>query len=301
MAKRSKSTSQGEKQDSRNANAERLARDDSAHGPGAAGRRRTSAPTRTKATPGDRIRAGTSGFAYKEWVGPFYPEGTRSEDMLAWYAQQLPAVEINNTFYRMPKRNVVQAWAAQVGDEFRFAIKASRRITHQARLGNIDEPIEFLVKSVELLKHKLGAVLFQLPPNMRKDMARLDNLLTLWPRGLPAAIEFRHESWLDDEVRERLNRAGMAMVHADDEGAPEYQSTTEWHYLRLRGPRYDKRALTSWLNRAREGGLIFFKHEDAGAGPKLAVRCNDLVSTASDTITPARAPARPGRAPRRRA
>ncbi len=220
--------------------------------------------------------AGTSGFSYKEWKGRFYPEDLKDADMLAYYASRLRTVEINNTFYRMPKSSVVQHWAEVVPDDFRFVIKASRRITHQLRLNGIDEPLEYLQKAVSHLGDKLGAVLFQLPPFLRKDTDRLQNLLRLWPRELPAALEFRHESWFDTEVMDNLEAHGLALCLSEDGklAIPERIATADWLYLRLRQPGYSTRQLTAWARRARDSGadraFVFFKHEDAGAGPELA-------------------------------
>jgi len=222
------------------------------------------------------IRAGTSGYSYKGWVGPFYPSKTTPADMLAFYAGQLPTVEINNTFYRLPKSTVLEKWASQVSDGFRFSIKASRRITHLKRLKGVEEETGYLLRTLSSLGDHLGAVLFQLPPNLKCDLDRLDAFLDLLPDGTPAAIEFRHESWIDDPVLERLRAKNLPLVLVDDEGAdlPEMITTADWGYLRLRRPGYEDAELRAWADRVEQQewsrALVYFKHEDAGAGPKLA-------------------------------
>ena len=226
--------------------------------------------------------AGTSGYSYKEWKGRFYPEDIRAGDMLAFYASKLPAVEINNTFYRMPRRSVLATWRDAVPADFRFAIKASRRITHQSRLKDCEEAVDYLAAGLETLEHKLGCVLFQLPPYLRKDNERLDAFLSTWPKAFPVAMEFRHETWFDDEIAEILERHSAAICVSEDGELPmpEFTATADWVYLRLRKPNYDDAALGSWAERAAASGasrgFAFFKHEDEGAGPKLARRFLDL-------------------------
>ena len=227
---------------------------------------------------------GTSGFSYKEWKGVFYPEKQRDKDMLSYYATRLTAVEINNTFYRMPKRDVIRAWADQTPESFRFIIKASRRITHFKRLKDSEEQMGFLLANTAELGSKLGALLFQLPPNMRVDLPRLKQFVGLIPDGVPVSLEFRHESWFDDPVFECLRGKNVAICHADsaDTNMP-FAVTADWGYLRLRRPRYDKRALTKWVRACDESGwnhtFVMFKHEDEGAGPRLAMKFQDLTGT----------------------
>ena len=217
--------------------------------------------------------AGTSGYSYKEWKGVFYPETIAPAEMLAYYGKRLPAVEINNTFYRMPRTHVLENWRDAVPKEFRFVIKASRRLTHQSRL---DDDGAFLADRVGKLEDRLGCVLFQLPPYFRKNVERLDTFLAKWPRELPAALEFRHVSWFDEEVMDVLREHGTAICVSDDGkmALPEVLATTDWLYFRLRREAYDTSDLRQWLARADESGarhgFAFFKHEDAGAGPKLA-------------------------------
>jgi uncharacterized protein YecE (DUF72 family) len=223
-----------------------------------------------------RLLAGTSGWSYDAWKGPFYPEGLASREMLRFFAERLPAVEINNTFYRMPKPSVLAGWAAQVPEGFRFAVKASRRITHLKRLRDVAEETTYFLETAAALGPKLGALLFQLPPNMKLDLERLDAFLELLPDGTRAAFEFRHPAWADAAVHERLRARGFAWVVADVDEAPppELVTTADWTYLRLRREVYQPPDLAAWLAKlnaapARES-LVFFKHEDAGTGPRLA-------------------------------
>jgi uncharacterized protein YecE (DUF72 family) len=228
---------------------------------------------------------GTSGYSYKEWKGPFYPEKLPAKDMLSYYAQHLNAVEINNTFYRLPKASVLEAWAEQVPADFRFVLKASRRITHFARLKEeASEATEYLLKTAASLGARLGPILFQLPPNLKADHERLAAFVGRLPDGVRAAFEFRHESWLDAATHDalRARNAALCLADSDDGEEPELVSTADWGYLRLRRSEYDEAALARWAGHARSAGwsdaYVFFKHEDAGAGPKLAARFRELAS-----------------------
>lgn len=231
-----------------------------------------------------RIFAGTSGYSYKEWVGPFYPDGTSASEMLRRYAERLPAVEINNTFYRLPSRNVIASWAEQVPFDFRFAIKASRRITHIRRLRNASNETQYLTETLAALGDRLGPLLFQLPPNLKKDIDRLEDFLDELPRGTPAAFEFRHTSWNDADVFAQLERYGAALVTSDSgDGTADIVRTASFGYLRLRRPGYSDAELIDWWDRIDGQGwneaYVFFKHEEAGAGPALARRFLDLATT----------------------
>ena len=224
-----------------------------------------------------RMAVGTSGFAYKEWKGSFYPEDLPAAGMLAFYASRFPAVEINNTFYRMPTEKVLLQWAAQVPDGFTFVLKASQRITHHARLRDADELVEYFTRTASTLGPKLGPTLFQLPPNMKKDVGRLREFLALLPRRWRAAFEFRHASWFDDEIYAALRETNAALCVADtDDGEGQVVPTADWGYLRLRREAYDDAALAAWAERVASQpwteALVFFKHEDEGAGPRLAAR-----------------------------
>ncbi|MCB9896729.1 MAG: DUF72 domain-containing protein [Planctomycetes bacterium] len=229
-----------------------------------------------------RLHVGTSGYSYKEWRGVFYPLELPPAQMLTFYAHRFSTVEINNTFYRMPKRSVIEEWAREVPDDFRFVIKASRRITHIKRLKDVGEEVGYLLDAVAGLGDKLGLLLFQLPPNMKRDDARLDAFLDLLPETTGAALEVRHESWLDDEVHARLRAHGLALVAADvDEGlVVPLVKTAPFAYLRLRKNEYDDAELIAWRDRLAAGGFdeawVFFKHEDEGKGPELARAMLDL-------------------------
>jgi len=222
------------------------------------------------------ILAGSSGFSYAEWKGSFYPPDLASSKMLAFYGSKLPAVEINNTFYRLPKTSVLEKWRAQVPESFAFAIKASRRITHMKRLKDCAEETAYLVKTVASLGSQLGALLFQLPPYLRCDTGRLEAFLKLLPKETPAVFEFRHESWLDANILALLGDENRPLVWVDQDDAEtgELPVTADWAYLRLRRSGYGPDELKGWRERLAsqpfQRALVFFKHEEEGAGPALA-------------------------------
>ena len=231
-----------------------------------------------------RVLVGTSGFSYKEWKGSFYPEELKGADMLRFYAERFPTVEINNTFYRMPKKDLLARWAEEVPPDFVFVLKASRRITHEKRLAaDAADAVSYLYETATVLGPRLGPVFFQTPPYLRKDAARLRDFLALLPAGHPVAFEFRHETWFDDEVYAALRGRNAALVSADtnesgEEGAPVVP-TADWGYLRLRRAEYTDADLTAWVDRMRaqpwQRAFVFFKHEEAGTGPALARRLID--------------------------
>ena len=228
------------------------------------------------------LRTGTSGFSYKAWKGSFYPEDLPDKKMLEYYGEHLPAVEINNTFYRLPKTSVLEGWAEKVPEDFRFSIKASRRITHFKRLKNPADETSYFVETTSVLGPRLGALLFQLPPNFKQDIERLTDFLTLLPEGTPAAFEFRHPSWFDDATYGALAERNCALCIADTGGDadPPRIATADWGYLRLRREAYDEEALADWRTWLGEQdwktALVFFKHEDEGTGPRLAGRFLEL-------------------------
>jgi uncharacterized protein YecE (DUF72 family) len=195
--------------------------------------------------------------------------------MLAFYAERLPTVEINNTFYRMPRERVVIGWADQVPETFRFVLKASRRITHMGRLRNVESELRYFLQASTALGPTRGPSLFQLPPNMKKDLAVLEDFLALLPTGWPAAFEFRHASWFADDVYGALRGRNAALVLAEtDDGDPEMIATADWGYLRLRRTEYTSTELAGWAERVRaqawNDAYVFLKHEDKGLGPKYA-------------------------------
>ena len=213
--------------------------------------------------------AGASGYSFKEWKGTFYPDKIKPEEMLAFYAARLPTVEINNTFYRMPKTSVLEGWAATVADGFRFAIKASRRITHMSRIKveSSAEPLGFLYKNLAALGAKRGPVLFQLPPNLKKDLPRLEAFLELLPEGHQAAFEFRNDTWFAGDVYDALKGAGAALVlsEREDNAPPPLVETAPWGYVRLRLETYTEEDLKRWAERlaatAWRDTFVYFMHE----------------------------------------
>ncbi len=225
------------------------------------------------------VRVGTSGWTYPEWKGSFYPETIKPAAMLPFYAGRFSTVEVNNTFYRMPTATVVEGWAAAVPPAFTFVLKAPQRITHFARLRDVDEPLRFFCDTARLLGARLGPLLFQLPPNFRADPGRLADVLARLPADVRAAFEFRHASWFTDEVYARLASRNAALCVVDaEEGATPAIATADWGYLRLRAAGYDDQALRGWVETIRRVGagwrdaFVFFKHEEQGTGPALASR-----------------------------
>lgn len=233
-----------------------------------------------------RVRAGTSGWSYDEWKGSFYPEDLAREEMLAYYAERLPAVEVNSTFYRLPKRGVLEGWVEQTPDDFSFVLKASRRITHNARLGpDAADPLAYLVDVSGALGDRRGPLLFQTPPWVKKDTDVLGAFLALFPADVKAAFEFRSTSWFDEEVYELLRDSGAALVAADtgdEEKDPPLVATATFGYARLRRELYGEDELEAWAQRFRDTGWeelwVFFKHEEGGTGPGLAERFAGLLS-----------------------
>jgi uncharacterized protein YecE (DUF72 family) len=237
-----------------------------------------------------RLLVGTSGYNFPEWRGSFYPPKLPSKHWLEYYAQQLGTVEINYTFYRMPNEKTVAGWNAATPEAFTFVLKAPQRITHIARLRNIDESLRLFLELIRKLNAKLGAVLFQLPPNFKKDLARLGDLLTQFPTDVRAACEFRHASWWSDDVYDLLRSTNTALCIADtEEGTTPLVSTANFGYIRLRDEGYDEAGLRDWMTKVQALGsawtdaFIFFKHEEKGMGPKLA---REFLQLAPDTGHP---------------
>jgi uncharacterized protein YecE (DUF72 family) len=232
-----------------------------------------------------KLHVGTSGYSYKEWKGNFYPEDLPAREMLAYYSQRLPAVEINNTFYRLPQASMIENWKEQVPKPFRFSIKASQRITHIKRINNVADETRYLLETAALLEERLGVMLFQLPPNMKKDTDRLRAFLDLLTDNTRSAFEFRHDTWFDDEVFELLRAKNCALVVSDTDEKPltEIINTATWGYLRLRRTTYDENDLLEWMKRVQaqkwNDAFVFFKHEDEGVGPKLAAKFLELAKT----------------------
>jgi uncharacterized protein YecE (DUF72 family) len=205
--------------------------------------------------------------------------------MLPYYAERFSTVEINATFYRMPTAATVEGWAKAVPDGFTFVLKAPQRITHFARLKNVDDAVRFFCDTARLLRARLGPLLFQLPPNFKKDVSRLGDLLGTLPPDLRAAFEFRHPSWFDDDVYTRLRGRNAALCIADtEEGSTPAMATADWGYLRLRAVDYTDARLADWVATIRRIGpawsdaFVFFKHEERGTGPALAKRFEALLT-----------------------
>lgn len=223
------------------------------------------------------IRVGTSGFSYDAWAGSFYPDELRADERLAFYATKLAVVEINNTYYRMPRPEVVAHWAAQVPAPFRFVVKAPRRLTQTKDDDDLDRGLARLYAVVRELGDRLGLVYFQLPPWARKDPDRLERLIAGAPPGLAVSVELQHPSWRDDGVLALLRARGLTLVHSDrEESDPDdpLVPTSPVGHVRLRRPEYDARALERWAGRIAGSGLrevyVFIKHEDEGRSPALA-------------------------------
>jgi uncharacterized protein YecE (DUF72 family) len=216
-----------------------------------------------------KLLAGASGYSFKEWKGSFYPETMKPEEMLAFYSQRLPTVEINNTFYQMPKVAVLENWARTTPESFKFAIKASRRITHMARLkaDSAADSVDFLYRNLAALGAKRGPVLYQLPPFLKKDLPRLADFLAILPAGHRAAFEFRNDTWFDDETYGALKRAGAALClsEREDNAPPPLVETASWGYVRLRRETYSDHELEDWARKLAATGweetYVYFMHE----------------------------------------
>jgi uncharacterized protein YecE (DUF72 family) len=228
-----------------------------------------------------QILTGTSGYSYKEWLGPFYPEKLPANEMLRYYAEQFRTVEINNTFYRMPAESMLAHWSEQVPENFVFTLKAPRRITHDKHLRETEAEVAEFVRRAAVLGNKLGALLFQLPPFLKKDLHRLQDFLALLPSDKRVAFEFRHASWQDDEVLEALRAQGAMLCVTDtDQGDTPFVATSEYGYLRLRRTHYDDRDLRGWVERIAAQPLtrsyVYFMHEDEALGTRFAKRLEEL-------------------------
>jgi uncharacterized protein YecE (DUF72 family) len=230
------------------------------------------------------LYVGTSGFSYKEWKGTFYPRDLPNKQMLRCYGECFRTVEINNTFYRMPAASVLKAWAAEVPADFKFVLKAPQQITHRQRLKDTGDSVSHLLEVSRGLKERLGPLLFQLPPNFKKDAPRLRAFLALLPSRRPAAFEFRHPSWFDEEVFGLLrdHQAALCIAEAEDDLEIPFVATAGWGYLRLRRPDYGDAELKTWVQRVRghdwREAFVFFKHEDEGKGPQMARRFLELAA-----------------------
>lgn len=233
-----------------------------------------------------KLSIGTSGYSYKAWLGSFYPEDLSPKEMLRFYSSRLPAVEINNTFYRLPKESVLASWAEQVPMDFRFVLKGAQKITHVKRLKDAEAEVEYLFRVAAALGPKLGAILFQLPPHLRKDIERLDKFLSLMPGDRTVAFEFRHSSWFDDEVFGllRARNCALCLADTDESERADLIPTASWGYVRLRRSQYSGADLSQWkekiLSQPWDQAYVFFKHEEEGIGPRLAAEFIELLGAA---------------------
>jgi uncharacterized protein YecE (DUF72 family) len=226
---------------------------------------------------GPNILVGTSGYQYPEWRGTFYPEKFATDKMLAYYAERFPTVEINYTFYRMPTEKLVAGWAAGTPEHFSFTLKAPRRITHDAKLRNCEDALQAFCRAARMLGPKLATLLFQLPPNFKKDAALLRSFTEGIPEGTRAAFEFRHPSWFDAEVFDALRARHLALCIADSEKmSTPVEMTADYAYFRLRDEGYQQADLERWAATVRAlpvtDAYVYFKHEEQGLGPDFAAR-----------------------------
>ena len=225
----------------------------------------------------ERVLVGTSGYNYPEWRGTFYPEKFSTSKMLAYYAERFPTVEINYTFYRMPTEKLLAGWAEGTPEGFSFTLKAPRRITHDAKLQRCEDLAQSFCKTAATLGPKLGVLLFQLPPNFKKEVAVLASFLELLPEGTRAAFEFRHPSWFDADVFEALRSRNIALCVADSEKlSTPVETTADYAYLRLRDEGYQQADIEKWAATVRSipasNAFVYFKHEEQGLGPDFAKR-----------------------------
>lgn len=229
-----------------------------------------------------KIYVGTSGYSYKAWKGKFYPEKISAGEMLHFYSERLGTVEINNTFYRMPAESVLMSWARQVPDNFIFAFKAPRAITHLKRLRNAHDETKYLLRTLSILGSKLGPVLFQLPRSFPADHQALRDFLLLLPRTISCAFEFRSQSWLNDAILNLLHDkdCSLCIADSDENPAKEIISTSSWGYLRLRRFDYSDADLSEWMKKILaqrwKQAFVFFKHEEEAKGPEMAMKFNKL-------------------------
>ncbi len=230
-----------------------------------------------------RVRIGTSGFSYREWKGIFYPEKIKNDAMLAYYGERFDTVEINNTFHRMPRIELLETWAGKVPEDFSFVLKAPRRISHKKGFEGVAEPLEMFAANARRLGTRLGPALFQFPPWFKKEFDILARLIESIPDGFRCALEFRHESWFDDETYELLSEHRLALVVSDQRVAePPVVKTASFGYVRFRQDGYTDEEMAAWATKVKQAGwdevYVFFKHEDEGAAPKMAARFREVLS-----------------------
>jgi uncharacterized protein YecE (DUF72 family) len=231
------------------------------------------------------IWIGTSGFQYPEWKGTFYPEKLAVKKMLAFYGERFNSTEVNYTFKRYPTEKILTNWASQVPAEFQFTLKAPQEITHFRRLRDCETRVKYFADVSQVLGPKLGAVLFQLPPDFGCDLPLLREFLSIIPSGMKAAFEFRNESWWCDDVFSALRAANCALCIADSEKShTPVVLTAEHAYFRLRDEGYKPRDIKRWAEEVRRAErvasdvYVYFKHEESGLGPKFAAALRKLLN-----------------------
>ena len=229
-----------------------------------------------------KLYIGTSGYSYKEWKGSFYPEDIKPDKMLNFYSEQFSTVEINNTFYRLPQKSVLEGWKNQVPKDFSFSIKAPQRITHIKRLKDVEDDNKYFTDILKTLGNKLGIILYQFPPYFKKDLILFQNFINLIPDKIVAAFEFRHESWFGDDVYSCLNEKDfpICLSETDKEPGIDIINTASKGYLRLRKSDYSKSEIKKWYEKIKKQNwktaFVFFKHEDGAKGPKFAKQLIEL-------------------------
>ncbi len=227
---------------------------------------------------------GTSGFQYAEWKGTFYPDDLPAAKMLPFYAERFTTTEINYSFHRIPSTKTIEGWWKATPERFKFSLKAPQKVTHFAKLRNCGDTLRYFQQVICDLEGKLGCVLFQLPPALKKDAALLSSFVADLPDGMRGAFEFRDSSWLDDETYELLRSKNLALCIADSEKlATPIVATASYGYLRLRREDYQDANIVKWADeiKAKAGvwsdAFIYFKHEESGIGPKFAARMKELL------------------------
>lgn len=226
-----------------------------------------------------RIYAGTSGYSYTEWKGSFYPKDLAQKNFLEYYAERFPTVEINNTFYRFPRASLLEGWRDRTPAGFVFSVKANQGITHKGRLRDVEELTRDFVERCKLLGDKLGPILFQLPPNFKRDDERLADFADILDPRLRFAFEFRHDSWFDDSVFETLSNSGFGLCISEGEQLETPRvATGKFAYVRLRKDDYGDADLADWhewmVGETRAGREVFayLKHDEEGESPENALR-----------------------------
>jgi uncharacterized protein YecE (DUF72 family) len=225
----------------------------------------------------ENVLVGTSGYNYPEWRGSFYPEKFSTAKMLAFYAERFPTVEINYTFYRMPTEKLLKGWSDGTPGSFTFTLKAPRRITHDSKLQRCEDTLQAFCRTARTLGPRLAVLLFQLPPNFKKDIDVLRAFLELLPEGTRAAFEFRHASWFEPDVFDALRQRNVALCVADSEKLKTpVEVTADYAYFRLRDEGYQQEDIERWAKTITAlpptDAFVYFKHEEQGLGPEFARR-----------------------------